>query len=242
MKSFSLIGAVALAAGVSAQYSAAPVSTPAPTSIPGGCNPAHPGSCPSSYFQTIPSSATPSASKPASSTPASNTPAGSSKASVPAGSVTTTITAKAGCPTGPAPDVTVTRSNAPVPSCEAGKNATKPSVVSAPGYGPPAQSGSGSESGSGSGMGAGSGSGSGSGNGTRTSTGQPAQFTGAAGKTAVSGALALVAGFAAYMFASAACHCGKETERLMAGELLLAGRHQRTMYRTLMSSCVNLGA
>lgn len=26
--------------------------TPTPTSIPGGCNPAHPGSCPSSYFQT----------------------------------------------------------------------------------------------------------------------------------------------------------------------------------------------
>lgn len=29
------------------------VSTPVPTSIPGGCNPAHPGSCPSSYFLTV---------------------------------------------------------------------------------------------------------------------------------------------------------------------------------------------
>ena len=32
----------------------ATIPTPVATSIPGGCNPAHPGSCPSSYFQTIP--------------------------------------------------------------------------------------------------------------------------------------------------------------------------------------------
>ncbi|CAO2649976.1 Nn.00g012680.m01.CDS01 [Neocucurbitaria sp. VM-36] len=32
----------------------ATVPTPVSTSIPGGCNPAHPGSCPSSYFDTIP--------------------------------------------------------------------------------------------------------------------------------------------------------------------------------------------
>jgi len=62
-----------------------------------------------------------------------------------------------------------------------------------PGYGPPAQSG-----GMGGGMSGGMG-GSGSGNATRTGTGSPAQFTGAAGKTAVSGALAAVAGFAVYM-------------------------------------------
>ncbi|KAH9877690.1 hypothetical protein J1614_002907 [Plenodomus biglobosus] len=30
----------------------ASLNLPTPTSIPGGCNPAHPGSCPSSYFQT----------------------------------------------------------------------------------------------------------------------------------------------------------------------------------------------
>lgn len=84
----------------------------------------------------------------------------------------------------------VTRSNAPVPSCEAGKNATKPSIISMPGYGPPAQSGSGS------------GNSSGSGNGTKatgTSTGQPAQFTGAAGRNAVSAAMVIVGGVAVYL-------------------------------------------
>lgn len=45
----------------------------------------------------------------------------------------------------------------------------------------------------------GSGSGSGSGNGTRTSTGQPAQFTGAAGRNAVSAALVIVGGAAVYL-------------------------------------------
>ncbi|KAJ4330666.1 hypothetical protein N0V87_009813 [Didymella glomerata] len=192
MKSFTLISAVALAAGVSAQYSAAPVSMPSPSSIygiPGGCNPAHPGSCPSSYFQTMPASAmaaSASASKPAPSMAYS----ASAAPPAPAG-VTTTITAKAGCPTGPAPDVMVTRSDAPVPSCEAGANATKPSIVTMPGYGPPAQSG-----GMGGGMSGGMG---GSGNATKTGTGAPAQFTGAAGKTAISGALAAIAGFAVYM-------------------------------------------
>ena len=34
-------------------------ATPVTTSIPGGCNPAHPGSCPSSYFQTSSAIATP---------------------------------------------------------------------------------------------------------------------------------------------------------------------------------------
>ncbi|KAL1656278.1 hypothetical protein SLS61_001352 [Didymella pomorum] len=170
------MNAVALAAGVSAQYSAAPVSMPSPSS-------------PSPYYQTMPASsmaASSAASKPASSMAYSASAAPSS----PAG-VTTTITAKGGCPTGPAPDVIVTRSNAPVPSCEAGSNATKPSIVTMPGYGPPAQSG-----GMGGGMSGGMG---GSGNATRTGTGSPAQFTGAAGKTAVSGALAAVAGFAVYM-------------------------------------------
>ncbi|KAF1931962.1 uncharacterized protein M421DRAFT_417691 [Didymella exigua CBS 183.55] len=147
MKSFTLITAVALAAGVSAQYSASSVSMESPGSM----------------------SAMPAVS------------------SAPAASVTTTITAKAGCPTGPAADVMVTRSNAPVPSCEAGNNATKPSIVSMPGYG------------MGSGMGGASGGASGSGNATSTRTGAPAEFTGAAGKTAISGALAAVAGFAVYM-------------------------------------------
>ncbi|KAA8564174.1 hypothetical protein MFRU_032g01160 [Monilinia fructicola] len=32
--------------------SVTPTATPTATSIPGGCNPAHPGSCPSSYFST----------------------------------------------------------------------------------------------------------------------------------------------------------------------------------------------
>ncbi|KAJ4383690.1 hypothetical protein N0V86_001745 [Didymella sp. IMI 355093] len=200
MKSFTIISTVALAAGVSGQYSANPVSMPAASSIsgiPGGCNPAHPGSCPSSYFQMLPAisgAATYSApmSSAAMSSAAASKPASSAPAAtpVPAGSITTTITAKAGCPTGPAPDVMVTRSDAPVPSCEAGKNATKPSIVTMPGYGPPKQSG---------GMAGGMGGGMGSGNASSTGTGAPAQFTGAAGKTAVSGALAAVAGFAVYM-------------------------------------------
>ncbi|KAF3047366.1 hypothetical protein E8E11_008406 [Didymella keratinophila] len=204
MKSFTLISAIALAAGVSAQYSAAPVSMPSPSSIsgiPGGCNPAHPGSCPSSYFQTMPASSMAASSAAASKPASSMAYSASAASSAPAGSVTTTITAKAGCPTGPAPDVIVTRSNAPVPSCEAGTNATKPSIVTMPGYGPPAQSGGmggGMSGGMGGGMSGGMG-GSGSGNATRTGTGVPAQFTGAAGKTAVSGALAAVAGFAVYM-------------------------------------------
>lgn len=170
---------------------------PSPSSIsgiPGGCNPAHPGSCPSSYFQTMHASSM-AASSAATSKPASSNAYSASPApSAPAGSATTTITAHAGCPTGPAPDVIVTRSNAPVPSCEAGKNATKPSIVTMPGYGPPAQSG-----GMGGGMSGGVGGGVGGSNATRTGTGSPAQFTGAAGKTAVSGALAAVAGFAVYM-------------------------------------------
>ncbi|KAH6644086.1 hypothetical protein C7974DRAFT_407793 [Boeremia exigua] len=88
-------------------------------------------------------------------------------------SITTTITAHAGCPTGPAADVMVTRSNAPVPSCAAG-NGTKPSIVTMPGYGPPA------------------------GNATATGSMAP-QFTGAAGRTVVSGVLGVVAGCAVWM-------------------------------------------
>ncbi|KAF2126490.1 hypothetical protein P153DRAFT_259534, partial [Dothidotthia symphoricarpi CBS 119687] len=34
-------------------YFSTSASAPVPTSIPGGCNPAHPGSCPSSYFSTL---------------------------------------------------------------------------------------------------------------------------------------------------------------------------------------------
>lgn len=34
-------------------YTSTAVATPITTSIPGGCNPAHPGSCPSSYFSTV---------------------------------------------------------------------------------------------------------------------------------------------------------------------------------------------
>lgn len=98
----------------------------------------------------------------------------------PAVSVTTTITAKPGCPSA-APDVMVTRSDVPVPSCEAGSNATKPSIVSMPGYGP-----GGMASGS-----AGSG-------GSATASGMLPEFTGAAGRTAVSGALVLVGGVAAW--------------------------------------------
>ena len=34
-------------------YFSTTIATPVATSIPGGCNPAHPGSCPSSYFSTV---------------------------------------------------------------------------------------------------------------------------------------------------------------------------------------------
>ncbi|KAF3010912.1 hypothetical protein E8E13_009954 [Curvularia kusanoi] len=171
MKSFT-IGAVVLAAGVSAQYSAAVPSYAA--SSPAASVPAYSASKPA---VSSPAASSPAASKPAASTPAPSGP-----------SVTTTITAKAGCPTGPAPDVIVTRSNVAVPSCAAGSNSTKPSIVSMPGYGPPPAGASGTGS-----AGAGAG-----GKGNATMTGMPPQFTGAAGKTAVSGVLALVAGLAAW--------------------------------------------
>lgn len=47
--------------------------------IPGGCNPAHPGSCPSSYFDTTskPAATTPAPSKPAATAPAPSKPANS---------------------------------------------------------------------------------------------------------------------------------------------------------------------
>jgi hypothetical protein len=112
--------------------------------------------------------------------------AASSMAPAPMPSVSTTLTAHAGCPTGPAADVVVTRSNAPVPSCAGGANETKPSIVTMPGYGPPMPSG-----GMGGGMGAG-------GSGSATMSGSPAMFTGAAGQNVVSGALAVVAGLAAF--------------------------------------------
>lgn len=107
-------------------------------------------------------------------------------APMPMPSVSTTLTAHAGCPTGPAADVVVTRSNAPVPSCAGGANETKPSIVTMPGYGPPMPSG-----GMGGGMGAG-------GNGSATMSGPPAMFTGAAGQNVVSGVLAVAAGLAAF--------------------------------------------
>lgn len=123
-------------------------------------------------------------------------------ASMPAGSATTTITAHAGCPSGSATDVMVTRSDVPVPSCEAGKNATKPSIVSMSGYGPPVPSGGMGVAGMNStgmgGNGTMTGTGMG-GNGTRTGTGSYAQFTGAAGKTAVSGAMVVLGGVAAWL-------------------------------------------
>ncbi|KAJ4992348.1 hypothetical protein SVAN01_02057 [Stagonosporopsis vannaccii] len=78
---------------------------------------------------------------------------------------TTTITASPGCPTAPPADVVVTRSAVAVPSCEAGGNGTKPSIVSM------------SMPGSGAGAG---GAGNATGTGTGTGTGQPAQFTGGA--------------------------------------------------------------
>jgi hypothetical protein len=90
-----------------------------------------------------------------------------------------TITAKAGCPTGPAPDVMVTRSDVPVPSCEAGSNSTKPTIVSMPGYGAVTTMN----------MPGGSG----------TSTGMPSEFTGAAGRTAVQGAMVMLGGVAVYL-------------------------------------------
>jgi len=55
--------------------------------IPGGCNPAHPGSCPSSYFDTMPAPSQPAITAPAPSQPAATVPAPSVPApSKPAGS------------------------------------------------------------------------------------------------------------------------------------------------------------
>src|SRR5690242_18207233 len=123
------------------------------------------------------------------STPAASSPMAAQSSMAPAPmpmpSVSTTLTAHAGCPTGPAPDVVVTRSNAPVPSCAGGANETKPSIVTMPGYGPPMPSG-------------GMGSGGMGGNGSATMSGPPAMFTGAAGQNVVSGVLAVVAGLAAF--------------------------------------------
>ncbi|KAF1350373.1 hypothetical protein EJ07DRAFT_184359 [Lizonia empirigonia] len=109
-------------------------------------------------------------------TMSASTPVASAASAV---SVTTT-TATPGCPSA-APDVMVTRSDVPVPSCAAGSNATKPSIVSMSGYGP-----GGMASGS-----AGTG-------GSATASGMLPEFTGAAGRTAVSGALVVVGGVAAW--------------------------------------------
>ncbi|KAJ4375891.1 hypothetical protein N0V83_001169 [Neocucurbitaria cava] len=84
---------------------------------------------------------------------------------------TTTITVTPGCPSAAPADVTVTRSAVAVPSCEAG-NATKPSIVSMPGYGN---------------MTAGA-------TGTATGSASPSQYTGAASKMTGQGAMVVLGG------------------------------------------------
>ncbi|KAI4671798.1 hypothetical protein J4E81_000646 [Alternaria sp. BMP 2799] len=83
--------------------------------------------------------------------------------------VTTTLTAKAGCPSAAPADVMVTRSAVAVPSCAAGANETKPSIVTMPGYG--------------TGM-----------MGSATGTGMMPEFTGAASANMISGVVVGVFG------------------------------------------------
>jgi hypothetical protein len=54
---------------------------------------------------------------------------------------TSTIMIKPGCPSAAPGDVIVTRSNLPVPTCEAG-NSTKPTLISMSGYGMASATGS----------------------------------------------------------------------------------------------------
>jgi hypothetical protein len=90
---------------------------------------------------------------------------------------------KPGCPSAAPADVMVTRSAVAVPSCEAGQNATKPSIVTMSGYG-------GGVMGTGMpGMPGASGS----------MTGAPAMFTGAASSVKAGGAMVVLGGLAAFV-------------------------------------------
>lgn len=82
----------------------ASLNQPTPTSIPGGCNPAHPGSCPSSYFSTLPSTPV-----------ATSIPGGCNPAH------------PGSCPSSYFSTVTVSQSSSPTPSAvsAAGSNPTK---------------------------------------------------------------------------------------------------------------------
>ncbi|CAO2652166.1 Nn.00g004490.m01.CDS01 [Neocucurbitaria sp. VM-36] len=86
---------------------------------------------------------------------------------------TSTITVTPGCPSTAPADVMVTRSAVAVPSCDAG-NATKPSIVSMPGYGANMTTAGAS--------------------GSATGSGNSPQFTGAAGKMTSQGAIVVLGG------------------------------------------------
>ncbi|KAH6881744.1 hypothetical protein J4E91_005095 [Alternaria rosae] len=100
-----------------------------------------------------------------------------STVSAEAPAVTSTLTVKPGCPSAAPADVMVTRSAVAVPSCAAGANETKPSIVTMPGYG--------------TGM-----------MGSATGTGMMPEFTGAASANMMSGVVVgLFGGLAAALMA-----------------------------------------
>ncbi|EAT83000.1 hypothetical protein HBI56_069870 [Parastagonospora nodorum] len=85
-----------------------------------------------------------------------------------------TIKITPACPSAPAADVQVTRSGVVVPTCEAGSgsNATKPTIMTMPGYGMKPS-------------------------GNATASGPPAQFTGAAEGLRIGGVAVVLGGLAA---------------------------------------------
>jgi hypothetical protein len=85
---------------------------------------------------------------------------------------------KPGCPSAAPADVMVTRSDVAVPTCEAGQNATKPSIVTMSGYGGGVM-------------------GTGMGGASSTMSGTPAMFTGAASSVKAGGAMVVLGGLAA---------------------------------------------
>jgi hypothetical protein len=93
---------------------------------------------------------------------------------------------KPGCPSAAPADVMVTRSNVPVPSCEAGQNATKPSIMTMSGYG-------------GGVMPTGMATMPGMPGASGTETGAPAMFTGAASSVKAGGAMVVLGGLAAFV-------------------------------------------
>ncbi|KAJ8070266.1 hypothetical protein OCU04_000649 [Sclerotinia nivalis] len=123
-----------------ASSSAAPSTTSAAftsiSGIPGGCNPAHPGSCPSSYFSTVPASSTTAAFTSISGIPGGCNPAhpGSCPSSYFSTVTTATSTAAAAPTVAPATNGTASNATYTAPS---GTNATKtgPSIVEATGAG-----------------------------------------------------------------------------------------------------------